>query len=60
MKFEGGCGRWLWEMAGGVGSGFGRALFEGIFKRAYGVGDEVGASGEDRWGMVLRGRWRLG
>ncbi|MEL6093794.1 hypothetical protein [Bartonella schoenbuchensis] len=45
----GGCGKWVWEN-----------FFEGIFKRAYGVGDEVGASGEDRWGMVLRGRWRLG
>ncbi|WP_208540930.1 hypothetical protein [Bartonella capreoli] len=41
--------------------GFGRALFEGIFKRAYDVGDEAGVSGERGMSIVLvRGGWRLG
>ncbi|MEL6093795.1 hypothetical protein [Bartonella schoenbuchensis] len=46
----GGCGKWVWEN-----------FFEGIFKRAYGVGDEVGASGERSMSiMLVRGEWRLG
>ncbi|MEL6093793.1 hypothetical protein [Bartonella schoenbuchensis] len=57
MKFEGGCGRWLgeWEV------GLGELSSRGIFKRAYGVGDEVGTSGERGMSIVLvRGGWRLG
>ncbi|WP_078690162.1 hypothetical protein [Bartonella schoenbuchensis] len=44
-----------------VRGGFGRALFEGVFKRAYDVEDEAGVNGErGMWIVLVKRGWRLG